>query len=170
MPEKAVGTGPRVEATPRCKENEQRQLLAPFAYGVVDPWPVHSIPSKSLRPRRDACRAAARRHRARCCCDWRQGGYDADGVRACIRDHGAIPNIPNRSNCKTRFRWKKSLYRQRNHVERFFNKLSSFGGLPRDTISSVPTSSLSSSPPPCEFGCGQFSPWPRTCGRKSIAS
>ena len=25
-------------------------------------------------------------------------GYDADGVRACIRDHGAIPNIPNRSN------------------------------------------------------------------------
>ena len=53
-------------------------------------------------------------------------GYDADGVRACIRDHGAIPNIPNRSNRKTRFRWKKSLYRQRNHVERFFNKLKQF--------------------------------------------
>jgi transposase len=53
-------------------------------------------------------------------------GYDADGVRACIRDHGAIPNIPNRSNRKTRFRWKKALYRQRNHVERFFNKLKQF--------------------------------------------
>ena len=53
-------------------------------------------------------------------------GYDADGVRACIRDHGAIPNIPNRSNRKTKFRWKKAIYRQRNHVERFFNKLKQF--------------------------------------------
>ena len=25
-------------------------------------------------------------------------GYDADSVRACIRDQGAIPNIPNRKN------------------------------------------------------------------------
>jgi transposase len=53
-------------------------------------------------------------------------GYDANGVRACIRDHGAIPNIPNRSNRKTKFRWKKAIYRQRNHVERFFNKLKQF--------------------------------------------
>ena len=53
-------------------------------------------------------------------------GYDADGVRACIRDHGAIPNIPNRSNRKTKFRWKKAIYRQCNHVERFFNKLKQF--------------------------------------------
>src|SRR5215510_6035672 len=53
-------------------------------------------------------------------------GYDSYGVSACIRDHGAIPNIPNRSNRKTRFRWQKSLYRQRNHVERFFNKLKQF--------------------------------------------
>ena len=53
-------------------------------------------------------------------------GYDADSIRACIRDHGAIPNIPNRSNRKTKFRWKKTIYRQRNHVERFFNKLKQF--------------------------------------------
>jgi len=52
--------------------------------------------------------------------------YDADGVRACIRHYGAIPNIPNRSNRKTKFRWKKALYRQRNLVERFFNKLKQF--------------------------------------------
>ena len=52
--------------------------------------------------------------------------YDADGVRTRIRDHGAIPNIPNRSNRKTKFRWKKAIYRQRNHVERFFNKLKQF--------------------------------------------
>jgi len=53
-------------------------------------------------------------------------GYDADSVRSCIRDQGAIPNIPNRSNRKKKFRWKKAIYRQRNHVERFFNKLKQF--------------------------------------------
>jgi transposase len=52
--------------------------------------------------------------------------YDADSVRSCIRDQGAIPNIPNRSNRKKKFRWKKAIYRQRNHVERFFNKLKQF--------------------------------------------
>ena len=53
-------------------------------------------------------------------------GYDADRVRAHIRAQGAIPNIPNRSNRTKKFRWKKTLYRQRNHVERFFNKLKQF--------------------------------------------
>jgi transposase len=53
-------------------------------------------------------------------------GYDADKVRSCIRDQGAIPNIPNRSNRKKKYRWKKAVYRQRNHVERFFNKLKQY--------------------------------------------
>jgi transposase len=53
-------------------------------------------------------------------------GYDANHVRAHIRDQGAIPNIPNRSNRKRKFRWKKTFYRQRNIVERFFNKLKQF--------------------------------------------
>ena len=53
-------------------------------------------------------------------------GYDADRVRAHIRDQRAIPNIPNKSNRKKRFRWKKVIYRERNHVERFFNKLKQF--------------------------------------------
>ena len=53
-------------------------------------------------------------------------GYDADSVRSCIRDQGAIPNIPTRSNRKKKFRWNKAIYRQRNHVERFFNKLKQF--------------------------------------------
>jgi transposase len=53
-------------------------------------------------------------------------GYDADRVRSCIRDQGAIPNIPNRANRKRKFRWKKAIYRERNHVERFFNKLKQF--------------------------------------------
>lgn len=53
-------------------------------------------------------------------------GYDADSVRSCIRAQGAIPNIPNRSNRKTKYRWTKALYRERNRVERFFNKLKNF--------------------------------------------
>jgi len=53
-------------------------------------------------------------------------GYDADRVRTHIRAQGAIPNIPNRANRKTKFRWKKTIYRERNHVERFFNKLKQF--------------------------------------------
>jgi transposase len=53
-------------------------------------------------------------------------GYDAEHVRANIRAYGAIPNIPNKSNRKKRFRWNKAIYRQRNHVERFFNKLKQF--------------------------------------------
>lgn len=53
-------------------------------------------------------------------------GYDADRVRIRIRAQGAIPNIPNRSNRNKRFRWKKAIYRERNHVERFFNKLKQF--------------------------------------------
>jgi transposase len=53
-------------------------------------------------------------------------GYDADRVRAHIRAQGAIPNIANRANRKKKFRWKKTIYRKRNQVERFFNKLKQF--------------------------------------------
>jgi len=53
-------------------------------------------------------------------------GYDANRVRAQIRSHGAIPNIPNRSHRKKKYRWRKAFYRQRNQIERFFNKLKQF--------------------------------------------
>lgn len=41
-------------------------------------------------------------------------------------EQGAIPNIPNRSNGKKKFRWKKAVCRERNHVECLFNKLKQF--------------------------------------------
>ena len=53
-------------------------------------------------------------------------GYDAHRIRALIRAQGAIPNSPNTSNRKKRFRWSKALYRHRNQVEGFFNKLKQF--------------------------------------------
>lgn len=53
-------------------------------------------------------------------------GYDADRVRARIKAQGARANIPNRCNRKRRYRWTKAIYRERNHVERFFNKLKQY--------------------------------------------
>ena len=52
--------------------------------------------------------------------------YDADRLRVHIKARGAIANIPNMIRRKKRFRWTKALYRERNHVERFFNKLKQF--------------------------------------------
>jgi len=52
--------------------------------------------------------------------------YDADRLRALIKARGATANIPNMIRRKKRFRWTKALYRERNHVERFFNKLKQF--------------------------------------------
>jgi transposase len=52
--------------------------------------------------------------------------YDAVRLRALIKARGAIANIPNMIRRKKHFRWTKALYRERNHVERFFNKLKQF--------------------------------------------
>jgi len=52
--------------------------------------------------------------------------YDADWIREQIREKGAIPNIPNKSNRTKQYRWTKKLYRERNLIERFFNKLKHF--------------------------------------------
>jgi transposase len=43
---------------------------------------------------------------------------------ATINAGAALANIPNRR--EKRFRWTKALYRERNQVERFFNKLKQF--------------------------------------------
>ena len=53
-------------------------------------------------------------------------GYDADHLRAAIRGITAEIVIPPRSNRKTPYAYDKTLYRERNLVERFFNKLKQF--------------------------------------------
>ena len=52
--------------------------------------------------------------------------YDADGIRALIEAQGEVPNIPAKSNRKWKPCFSKTLYRERNLVERFFNKLKHF--------------------------------------------
>jgi transposase len=52
--------------------------------------------------------------------------YDADWIRRQIEGQGAAPNIPDRSNRKHRHCFSRTLYKDRNLIERFFNKIKYF--------------------------------------------
>jgi transposase len=52
--------------------------------------------------------------------------YDAGNIRDLIEDQGAVPNIPAKANRKWQPCFSKTLYRERNQVERFFSKLKHF--------------------------------------------
>src|SRR5262249_22113251 len=50
-------------------------------------------------------------------------GYDADWIRALVRQHGAWANIPPKRSRTAALCFIPHLYRARNLVERFFNKI-----------------------------------------------
>ena len=50
-------------------------------------------------------------------------GYDADWIRAFVTERGAWANIPPKHNRKDPICFSPYLYRDRNLVERFFNKI-----------------------------------------------
>jgi transposase len=50
-------------------------------------------------------------------------GYDADWIRELVRQQGAWANIPPKRNRKDPICFSPYLYRARNLVERFFNKI-----------------------------------------------
>ena len=52
--------------------------------------------------------------------------YDSDGLRQSLKDRGAWANVKPLSNRKTSPAFSQFLYRYRNLVERFFNKLKHF--------------------------------------------
>jgi len=52
--------------------------------------------------------------------------YDGNAIRELIERQGAVPNIPAKSNRKWKPCFSKTLYRERNQVERFFSKLKHF--------------------------------------------
>ena len=52
--------------------------------------------------------------------------YDAHWLRQKIVDQGATPNIPNRAGKKQQSCFSAVLYKDRNLVERFFNKIKYF--------------------------------------------
>ena len=50
-------------------------------------------------------------------------GYDADWIRAFATERGAWANVPPRSNRREPICFSPHLYRARNLIERFFNKI-----------------------------------------------
>ena len=52
--------------------------------------------------------------------------YDTDGVREQIQAQGAVPNIPDKASRTEKHCFSKTLYKERNLVERFFNKIKHF--------------------------------------------
>jgi transposase len=56
-------------------------------------------------------------------------GYATNAIRAKLAEKKAWANIPPRSNRKVSFVFSKWVYRQRNFVERFFNRIKQFRGI-----------------------------------------
>jgi len=52
--------------------------------------------------------------------------YDADWLRQKVEAQGAAPNIPDKSNRKEKHCFSKTLHKERNRVERFFNRIKHF--------------------------------------------
>jgi transposase len=55
--------------------------------------------------------------------------YDSNTIREAVAALGGWANIPNRSNRKQRYGFSSWLYRQRNLVERFFNRIKQYRGI-----------------------------------------
>jgi transposase len=53
-------------------------------------------------------------------------GYDADAIRQMVAAQGAWANIPPKANRKQPICFSQHLYKARNLVERFFNKIKHF--------------------------------------------
>ena len=56
-------------------------------------------------------------------------GYDSNAIREKAAEKNICANIPNRSNRKRRFGFSPWLYRERNLVERFFNRIKQYRGI-----------------------------------------
>lgn len=56
-------------------------------------------------------------------------GYDSNAIRAKAAHRKAWANIPPKANRKGTFAFSRWVYRQRNLVERFFNRIKQFRGI-----------------------------------------
>jgi transposase len=66
-------------------------------------------------------------------------GYDADWIRELARQKGAWANIPSKRNRKDLVCFSQYLYRARNLIERFFNKIKQCRRVATDMTNSRPT-------------------------------
>ena len=83
--------------------------------------------------------------------------YDADWLRRQIEAAGAAPNIPPMVHRRRKPCFSPALYRARNRIERFFNRINTSDGSPRATKSTPPTSWPCSSSLPPTYGCAIMS-------------
>lgn len=56
-------------------------------------------------------------------------GYDSNAIRSKAAERKAWANIPPKANRKGTFTFSPWVYRQRNLVERFFNRIKQFRGI-----------------------------------------
>src|SRR5262252_2312875 len=85
-------------------------------------------------------------------------GYDADWIRELARQQGAWANIPPKRNRKDPICFSPFLYRARNLIERFFNKIKQCRRVATDMTNSRPTIWPSSSSHQSAFGYVLMSP------------
>lgn len=95
-------------------------------------------------------------------------GYDARAIVEMIAVHGGRGHIPTQRDRKVQRSVDAAIYRQRNLVERFFNKLKHFRSIARDTRRPPPTTSLLSSSHHLVFGSGFISPQPSPFDRLEV--
>ena len=88
--------------------------------------------------------------------------YDSDALRDSLAARGAWANVKPKTNRTRTLAFSAFLYKERNLVERFFNKLKHFRGVadPLRQACRKTTSPASSSPQPAS-GCAIMSRWPR---------
>jgi len=87
-------------------------------------------------------------------------GYDADWIRALVRQHGAWANIPPKRNRTEALCFSPYLYRARNLVERFFNKIKHCRRVAMCYDKLAANYLHSSSLHPYAYGCALMSPRP----------
>ena len=86
--------------------------------------------------------------------------YDADWLRRRVEEAGALPNIPSKSNRKWKACFSATLYRQRNRIERFFNRIKHFRRIVTRYEKTRPIISPSLNWPLLKSGYAKMSPWP----------
>jgi transposase len=96
--------------------------------------------------------------------------YDADRIRASLREKGAFANIPPKANRRSKPYFSTWLYRERNLIERFFSKLKHSAGSPPATTSWPKTSSPWSNSPQRDCGSEFMSLRPSAAQLRSAES
>jgi transposase len=86
-------------------------------------------------------------------------GYDADWIRVLVSQHGAWANLPPRRNRNDALCFSPYLYRARNLVERFFNKIKQCRRV-ATRYDKLAATSPSSSLRRYAYGCALMSPRP----------